>query len=208
MQGRTQNKQSSSLRKSIFYFIIALFVLVFAIFIRSDADLGLFLAREKPEKAFKDKVVWVLGASSGIGAQAAVDFAKDGAKVIVSARREDKLNEVSAKCVAAGGEKAFILPLDMTDLSSHKQAFEQVKAKYGHVDILLLNAGVGLRTTANLTDFATTEELFKLNFFSFISMTKEVLPSMISRKSGKVTVFVFAVFYSLFSLLFVLDCYY
>jgi short-subunit dehydrogenase len=164
---------------------IALIVVFISLIFNSDADIALTLVSKPPSKANRGKVVWILGASSGTGAQLAVDFAESGAGVILSARREEKLKEVSRKCAKVGGGSE-VIPFDITNLEAQEEAYSKIRKTYDHIDVLVLNAGTGLRMFANETDIASTEELFKLNFFSYVGMTKLVLPDMLERKNGKV----------------------
>lgn len=81
-----------------------------------------------------------LGASSGIGAQLAIDLTRQGAQVVISARRENLLNEIASQCEMVG-KKAFVLPLDVTDVSLHKKSYDMIVEKFGKLDSLVLNAG-------------------------------------------------------------------
>lgn len=150
-----------------------------------DADLfsSILCTLNFRSNAFKDKVVWITGASSGIGAQLARDLAKEGAQVVVSARRVSELEQVADSCV---GLRPFVLPLDVTDYAAQNAAYESILAKFGRVDIVVLNAGRSQRSLAEKFDIASTKELFELNVFSVINLAKLVVPEMISRKSGQV----------------------
>ena len=75
-------------------FLIAILAVVVGVFLMIDTDFPLYVLPNPPENAFEDKVVWITGASSGIGASLAGDMARAGAQVVISARREDKLLEV------------------------------------------------------------------------------------------------------------------
>jgi dehydrogenase/reductase SDR family protein 7 len=158
------------------------------IMLKSDSDLCLKFASDPPAKANSGKVVWIVGASSGIGASLAVDFARDGANVIISARREAQLKEVAANCMAAGGKSATVLPLDVTHFQDHQKAFDQVLKEFGKVDILVLNAGISQRNFAAETPFEVTQQIINTNFLSYASLTRCVLPSMIEKKQGKIVV--------------------
>ena len=172
-------------RTSILIALLAAIVL--GVFLSSDCDLFLHFSSYDDKTAFKEKVVWIVGASSGIGAFLAVDFAKAGAKVIISARRESMLELVATNCSAVGS-KPDIVPLDILDHASQMQAYNTVKERHGHVDILVLNAGRSQRSLAVDTTVETARQLFDLNFFSFLSLTATVLPDMISKKSGQLVI--------------------
>ena len=170
--------------------LLSLFVVLVAvllgIFFISDGDLPLILLPKPPAKSNQGKIVWIIGASSGIGASLAMDYAKDGATVILSSRRVEQLNDVANKC-ATIGVKPMVLPMDVTNFDEHLPAFQKVVDTFGHVDVLVLNAGISQRNLAVDTPYSVTEEIMKLNFFSLVALNKVVLPSMLSRKSGKVT---------------------
>ena len=127
------------------------------------------------------------GASSGIGRQLAIDMTKAGATVIISARRTDLLNEVANEA-SKYGEKPTVINCDMLNHESQKNAYKSVKKSFGTIDVLILAAGRGQRGLAIETPLSIHEDLMKLNYFSFISLTNLLLPDMIERKSGHVSI--------------------
>jgi len=135
---------------------------------------------------FQNKVVWITGASSGIGEAMAYEFSKMGAKLILSARREDRLAEVRNKCI--NPRDVFVLPMDMTeiDLIPHKR--RQAREVFGSIDILVHNAGISQRSLSAETDLSVDRKIMEVNFFSIIALTKEILPLMIERKEGQIAV--------------------
>lgn len=151
-----------------------------------DADLGVTFGSNPPKGAQKDKVVWIVGASSGIGAALAEDFAKDGAKVIISARRENQLKDVAERCRQQGGTLPTILPLDVNNFKDHEKAVKSIIDEHGKIDIVVLNAGISQRNLAVDTPLSVTEDVMKTNFLSYVSLTKSVLPPMAANKGGKV----------------------
>ena len=161
------------------------FSIWFYLFVSSDSDLYLRFCGYD-EKAFKGKIIWIAGASSGIGASLAVDFTKGGAQVILSARRLNLLKEVANEC-SKYGLPPVVVEIDMLDESSQQEAYDKVIKKYGHLDIIVLNAGRGQRSLAVDTSLRDTVAMMELNYFSFVSLTNMVLPDMISRKSGHVS---------------------
>lgn len=168
----------------IFFIILAV---VLAIFFKGDVDLPVSFLPYEEKGAFAGKVVWITGASSGIGAALAEDMVRAGATVIISARRLAKLEEVADSC-AKFGERPYVLPFDVTDFDAHNVAVETVLSKFGHVDNFVLNAGMSQRNTAMDTSLTVTQELMQLNFLSIVSLTKLVLPTMIARKEGQLVV--------------------
>jgi short-subunit dehydrogenase len=129
----------------------------------------------------RDKVVWLTGASSGIGEQIAYQLAKKGAKLIISARRIEALEKVKANCES---DTVAVLPLDLEDqFSVHSKAIE-AETFFGAVDILINNGGISQRDTIVNTDMEVYRRLMEVNYFGTISLSKSLLPSMISRKTG------------------------
>src|SRR5437867_4801294 len=128
---------------------------------------------------FRDQVVWITGASSGIGEAVAVAFSREGAKLVVSARNVAELERVRQACAGSGHR---VLPLDLT----RSDSFPAAVAEVGDVDILVHSGGVSQRSLAADTDLATDRAIMEVNFFGTVALTKAVLPSMIARKSGHI----------------------
>lgn len=172
------------------YLIALLVAIVVGLHLSRDTDIVLsFLPYEMEDavKAYKDQVVWITGASSGIGAQLARDYAAAGAQVVISARRADALNEVGREC-ALVGKQPLILPLDVTDYDAQKEAVGTITEQYGHIDTLVLNAGRSQRGLALETDLEHTRTLMELNVMSYVALTKEVGPMMVKRGKGDIVV--------------------
>jgi short-subunit dehydrogenase len=170
--------------KSVFLFF-GLLAIPLAIFLQGDADIGLLFASNPPDQSYSNQIIWVTGASSGLGAAAALELARLGAKVIISARRVEKLYSISN--ASQGVHEMFVLPLDMIDLDSHQSAYEAIITKYGRLDILILNAGQSQRNSALDTPFEDTRSLMELNFFSCVHLTKVAVPGMVASGGGKVS---------------------
>jgi dehydrogenase/reductase SDR family member 7 len=150
----------------------------------TDCDLILrILPYSTSEKAFTDKVIWITGASSGIGASLAEELTAGGAQIVVSARREGNLEDVANKC-ALVGKRPMVLPFDVLDFDEHEKAFNKIVDSFGRVDVLVLNPGRTQRALAMDTPIRETRDLFELNYFSYINLAKLVVPTMTSRKSG------------------------
>ncbi|MDX2143449.1 MAG: SDR family oxidoreductase [Rhodospirillaceae bacterium] len=131
---------------------------------------------------FKDQVVWITGASSGIGEGLAYEFAREGAKLVLSARRADQLERVKAACT--GAAEILLVPFDMLDDVGRARAVERVLAHFGHVDVMVQNAGVSQRALAKDTSLSVDRKIMELDYFSVVALTKLLLPSMIARKAG------------------------
>jgi len=129
---------------------------------------------------FRDKTVWVTGASSGIGEAIAAAFSREGARVILSARNAAELERVRASCDEP--QRHLVLPLDLTDEASIRRAAEQA----GDVDVVVHSGGVSQRSLAMETALDVERSIMDLNFFGTVALTKAVLPRMIARQSGHI----------------------
>jgi short-subunit dehydrogenase len=138
-------------------------------------------------KKFDNKVVWITGASSGIGEALAYSFANEGAKLILSARRESELERVK-KNTKLPDNQVFILPLDIEKIAEIETKTNQAFKHFGKIDYLMNNAGISQRGSVVDSDFSVYKRIFDINFFGVIALTKAVLPYMIAQKSGHITV--------------------
>ena len=136
---------------------------------------------------FKDKVIWITGASSGIGEALALEFAKREARLILSARREDELKRV-AKETKLPDLDIMVLPFDLKDTSNASALAAQIMNKFGRIDILINNGGYSQRSEAIVTDEKTERELMEVNYFAHVNITKAVLPYMKRQKNGHIVV--------------------
>ena len=132
---------------------------------------------------FTNKVVWITGASSGIGEALAKAFSQQGAKLVLSARREEELERVRAGCANAG--EHLVLPLDLTAFDG-RALMTQVLDRYGQIDILINNGGVSQRSTVVETEVEVDRRIMEINYFGAVALTKALLPSMIERGAGHI----------------------
>jgi short-subunit dehydrogenase len=138
---------------------------------------------------FKNQVVWITGASSGIGEALALELVKEGASVILSARSEDQLLAVKAKCDAiSSSESSLVLAMDITDEASLTSKTEIAKAWRGRLDMLINNAGISQRSSCLNTDMSTYRTIFEVDVFGQIALTKAVLPTMVDQGHGHLVV--------------------
>lgn len=128
------------------------------------------------------KSVWITGASSGIGEALAHVWAARGARVILSARNEERLEEVRASLPRP--ETHLVLPLDLTDEATLGPAVASALAWGSGIDVLVHCGGVSQRSLAKDTALAVDRLLLETNFFGAVALTKAVLPSMLARKAG------------------------
>ncbi|MBX3164949.1 MAG: SDR family oxidoreductase [Bacteroidetes bacterium] len=136
---------------------------------------------------FKDKVIWITGASSGIGEALALELAKREARLILSARRKEELERVAAQTKLADLDM-LILPFDLSDTSNASALAAQVINKFGRIDILVNNGGYSQRSEAIETPLEIDRQLMEVNYFSYVSLSKAVLPYMKRQKSGHIVV--------------------
>jgi short-subunit dehydrogenase len=132
----------------------------------------------------KGKVIWITGASSGIGEALAYALAKKGARLILSARRKIELDRVKGNCIADAQPNIRVLPLDLTELSTLKLCTEAAVQFFGHVDILINNGGISQRSLVNETSIDVDKKLMDVNYFGAVALTKHLLPHFIKQKSG------------------------
>ncbi|MBX2955161.1 MAG: SDR family oxidoreductase [Cyclobacteriaceae bacterium] len=136
---------------------------------------------------FNGKVVWITGASSGIGESLVYAFARQGAKLVLSARRVEELQRVKATANLPDDD-CLILPLDVSDTESVVTLSKQVYNRFGKIDILINNAGVSHWTKVKDLSLDVIHKIFNVNFFGGIALTKAVLPQMLENKSGHIVV--------------------
>lgn len=134
---------------------------------------------------WKNKVVFLTGASSGIGATLAVDLAKRGAILGLLARREDLLKELAAKCESVGGT-ARVLVADVVDEKAIQQSADTLRNEFGGIDILIANAGIGGNNaeTRNLNAEAV-RKVIEINLIGAVNAVAAVLPAMLEKKNGQ-----------------------
>lgn len=130
---------------------------------------------------FKGKIVWITGASSGIGEAFADAFHAQGAKVILSALTEEELKPVSERLAGSAA-----LAFDVADFDRLPQHVERAASFFGPIDILVNNAGITQRALAKDTSFDVYRRLIDIDLMAPIALTQLVLPQMISRRSGRI----------------------
>ena len=135
---------------------------------------------------FSGKVIWITGASSGIGEALAAAFAREGATLVLSSRRATELERVRSGL--ARPSEHFCLPLDLAQSGSFPAAAAQVVEKFGRVDILVNNGGVSQRALAAEMPLEVERAMMEVNYFGAVALTKAVLPRMLARGEGHVVV--------------------
>lgn len=134
---------------------------------------------------YTNKIVWIAGASSGIGESLVYAFIREGARVIASAPFMDQLNQVREKC---GDKKEYckVLPLDMLHPDNFHELVQQVIVEYNRIDILIHVAGISQRSLVQETELETVRKIMEINFFGAVALTKAVLPVMLEQGGGQI----------------------
>ena len=134
---------------------------------------------------YANQVIWITGASSGIGEALALEFAKEKAKIVLSARRAEVLEKVAQKCKNLGGE-CLVLPMDVTDFDSLDKNVKVVLQEFGKIDVVINNAGISQRGLTVETSMEVDRRIMEINFFGNIALTKAVLPIMLEQGNGQI----------------------
>lgn len=136
---------------------------------------------------FKGKKIWITGASSGIGEALAYEFSRYNAELVLSGRNKDKLEDVKQNC-SQSKAPITIVPFDLSDQNSIKEAADSVINKMGGVDFLINNGGISQRELAHKTDLDVDQKIMSINYFGNIALTKAILPSMMEKGGGHIAV--------------------
>lgn len=134
--------------------------------------------------SISQQVIWITGASSGIGEALAYELSKKKTKLILSARRKDELERVKGNCMKEAQPDIRILPLDLAEMATHKLAAEAAIQLFGRVDILINNGGLGQNSRIIDTTIDVDKKVMEVNYFGTISLTKSILPHFIKQKHG------------------------
>ncbi|XP_068746509.1 dehydrogenase/reductase SDR family member 7-like [Montipora capricornis] len=184
------------MRRSLLILAVVLPLLCFLLAKYQDADFLLMFYEmfgKNATVALQGKVVWITGASSGIGEYLAYELAKSGCKLVLSARRKDELERVKQKCVDISSalhpsfqkdQDILVLPLDLLQFDTHGNLTIDVIKHFGKVDILVNNGARGQFSWIKETPLEVDRAILDLNLVGTISLTKAVLPYMIQQQEG------------------------
>jgi NADP-dependent 3-hydroxy acid dehydrogenase YdfG len=137
--------------------------------------------------SLKDKIVFVTGASSGIGAATAAEFAKLGAKILVCARRVEKLQELETQLRSAGAADVHIFALDVQDRDAVAKTLGALPEAWQAVEVLVNNAGLSRGLTKMWEDdIDNWDEMIDTNVKGLLYVTRAIVPGMVKRNSGHV----------------------
>ena len=129
------------------------------------------------------KAVWITGASSGIGRALALEAAARGARVLLSGRNAEALEEAASECRSVGAEAA-VLAFDLEDSGAREQACASAPGLLGPIDALVLNAGISQRSSFLETSAAAFDRVMRLDFDAQVDLVRRCLPAMLERGSG------------------------
>lgn len=136
--------------------------------------------------SFTGKTVWITGASSGIGEALAHEFARKGARLVLSSRRSDALERVRLACERP--DDHVVAPLDLRQPGTFPAVVSALLSRTGRIDVLVNNGGVSQRARAVDAASAIEREIMETDYFGPVALTKAVLPSMLARQAGQIVV--------------------
>lgn len=137
---------------------------------------------------YKGKIIWITGASSGIGEALVKILSFQGARLIISARRESELERVKNLCDPSLHANIFILPFDLRETSSFSAITEKAISIWNSIDILILNGGIAQRSLAKYTTLEVDREIMEVDYFSCVALSKCILPHFMQLNQGQLVV--------------------
>lgn len=132
----------------------------------------------------KNTVVWITGASSGIGEALVYNYSAQGARLIISSRNRDELFRVKTQCKNPANVHVLSLDLESTDTLAQKAA-DAIRI-FGRIDLLINSGGISQRALAIDTNIETEERIMRVNFWGTVALSKAVLPTMIAQGGGHI----------------------
>ena len=132
----------------------------------------------------KDQVIWITGASSGIGEALTYQYNKIGAKVIISSRNSEELLRVKSNC--SNPDNIKVLSLDLENHNSLPTKAAEAVRVFGKIDMLINSGGISQRSLAMETDLVTEKRFIDINFWGTVILSKAILPQIIAQNSGSI----------------------
>jgi dehydrogenase/reductase SDR family protein 7B len=139
----------------------------------------------KNHKFFDGKIIWITGASSGIGEALAIKLSAYNTRLILSSNQGEELERVKVGLYLKP-ENIYVLPLDLGDPASLEDKAKEALKAFGRIDVLINNGGVSQRSVVMETSIETDRKIMEINYFSGVILTKNVMPSMLARGSGHI----------------------
>lgn len=134
--------------------------------------------------SYENKLVWITGASSGIGEALTYAFAQAGARLILSARNRETLERVKAACPYP--DRVTVVPLDLAAYETIPDVAGRIEQELGSIDYLINNGGISQRSLVLDTQMVVYRKLMDVNYFGSIALTKAVLPGMLHKGQGHI----------------------
>ncbi len=134
--------------------------------------------------SLQNKVIWITGASSGIGEALTYALAQHNTKLILSSRRKEELERVKGNCPGHAQPNIHILPLDLSLTDTLTLSAEAAIQVFGHIDILVNNGGISQRALAKETSLAVDRKIMEIDYFGTITLSKALIPHFIQRQQG------------------------
>ncbi|MFD0993803.1 SDR family oxidoreductase [Tenacibaculum geojense] len=134
----------------------------------------------------KNKVIWITGASSGIGKSLAIYLSQQNTKLILSSRNITQLNAVKSLC--SNSKEVSVLPLDLENYNNLEEKVSEALSFFGTIDILVNNGGISQRSLAENTSIDVDKRIMDINYLGTVALTKAILPYFIEKKSGQLVV--------------------
>jgi short-subunit dehydrogenase len=131
----------------------------------------------------RGRTVWLIGASSGIGAALAPKLTAQGARLAISARREQDLQKAAASCSPA---EVLVKPLDVTDAAAVEGVYRELASEWGRVDAVIFSAGAWYQAKVESFDAAAAIRQIDVNYLGLIRVVGAVMPDMIARRGGTI----------------------
>jgi len=131
---------------------------------------------------FNDKVIWITGASSGIGKGLAIALSKLNTTIIISSRNQLALNQVKKECLHPAN--IFVLPLDLEDMELMPLKVSEALEMVGNIDVVIHNGGVAQRSFVRDTSITVDTQIMRVNYLGTVALTKAILPHFLENKKG------------------------
>ena len=135
----------------------------------------------------KNKIIWITGASSGIGEALCYQLNQLGAKLIISSRNREALYQVKSNC-KINPLDVHVLPLDLENIDSLKELTNEAIKIFNKIDIIIHSGGVSQRSLALETELSVAQRIMNINFWGTIALSQHLLPSMLSKGSGHIVI--------------------
>lgn len=131
---------------------------------------------------FNNKVIWITGASSGIGKALAIELSKNDCKLILSSRRKTELENVKALCY--NPVNVAVITLDLKNVNAMKLIIKEAIAAFGKVDILINNGGISQRSPIIETSIDVDRKLMEIDYIGTVALSKAILPHFVENQTG------------------------